>query len=235
MDVWTTIRWTFTRSAHIMGDVNEARGFARPTRPTLGTEGCSGVVIMRAKFRRGPSVAALVSIVVMYGGALSGAQAPSEAEARVVIVPPGGTSIPAGAGELTPQVQAHLRRGGEFTGREKYALAVRAYRRAVEIARAQGHLPSLSSWRWANAHYYEGDLASAARVLDALAGEAAQHGDLVVQARALYNAAWVHARLGRRAEAETRLARLARLLASPYMPASEQRPLSLMSGRGPRP
>ena len=90
--------------------------------------------------------------------------------------------IPASDGELTPAVRAHVTRGDLLTGMQRYAAAVREYRRAATIARAEGHLPSLTLWHLASAHFYGGDPRRAAQVLDELRVEAAGFGDLAVEA-----------------------------------------------------
>ena len=127
--------------------------------------------------------------------------------------------IPASDGELTPAVRAHVTRGDLLTGMQRYAAAVREYRRAATIARAEGHLPSLTLWHLASAHFYGGDPRRAAQVLDELRVEAAGFGDLAVEAVALYNAAWLNGKAGRGREAGSRVAQLEKLLRSPYMPA----------------
>src|SRR5207249_5484746 len=91
-----------------------------------------------------------------------------------------------------PAVRAHIERGDGRNGSVTFAQAAEQYVVAADIARQEGHLPSLSMWRLANTWFHDGQLNRAARVLDQLADEAARAGDLPVQALALYYAAWVN-------------------------------------------
>jgi hypothetical protein len=127
--------------------------------------------------------------------------------------------IPPSDGELTPAVRAHLARGDSLTGLQRYPEAVQEYRRAAQIARAEGHLPSLTLWHLASARFYGGDPRRAAQVLDELRAEAAGFGELGVEAVALYNAAWLSGKAGRGRDAAAKVAQLEKLLRSPYMPA----------------
>ena len=88
----------------------------------------------------------------------------------------------------------------------------------AEIARQEGHLPSLSMWRLANTWFHDGQFNRAAHVLDQLADEAARAGDLPVQALALYYSAWVNGKAGRGGDMSDRLKQVQTLLRSPYMP-----------------
>src|SRR5204862_6779605 len=128
------------------------------------------------------------------------------------------TGIQASAGELSPEVQLSIGRGDELTGRLRYDAAAREYARAAGIARREGHLASGTSWKLATAHYYNGNLVGAAAALDQLANEAALVGDLEVEAPAIYYAAWLNGKAGRKTETAARVARLEGLLRSPYMP-----------------
>ncbi len=56
------------------------------------------------------------------------------------------------------------------------------------MARREGHLPSGTRWKLANAHYYNGNLVGAAAALDQLADEAGLVGDLEVEALSIYYA-----------------------------------------------
>ena len=131
------------------------------------------------------------------------------------IIRPG---IPESDGELTAAVQARVSRGDMLTGIQRFAEAQREYLRAAEIARQQGHLPSFTLWHLAGAYYYQGDPRRAADVMQQLSSEAAQWGDLSVQALALFNSAWLNGQGGRGQLAATQLAALTKLLRSPYMP-----------------
>jgi len=115
-------------------------------------------------------------------------------------------------------VQRHVGRGDELSNQLRFTAAAVEYRRAAEIARREGHLPSWTTWKLANAYFNGDNLTGAANALDQLANEAADVGDLPVQALAIFNAAWLHSKAGHRTETGTRVARLERLLRSPYMP-----------------
>ena len=134
--------------------------------------------------------------------------------------------IPVSDGELTPAVQVHVKRGDVLRSALRFVDAEQAYRRAAEIARGEGHLPSRTMWLLANSYYNDGDLRGAAAVLDQLAAEAARVGDLAVQALAMFNAAWLNGSAGRTAQAASRVARLETLLRSPYMPGALREYLS---------
>src|SRR3989454_5353078 len=106
------------------------------------------------------------------------------------------SGIPASEGELTPAVRARIERGDGRNGSVTFAQAAEQYVAAADIARQEGHLPSLSMWRLANTWFHDGQLNRAARVLDQLANEAARAGDLPVQALALYTPPGSTVRLG---------------------------------------
>lgn len=124
------------------------------------------------------------------------------------------------ANEMTPSVQLYVGRGDVLRSELRFADAAREYRRAADIARREGHLASGTTWMLANAYYNNGNLIDAAEALDQLAGEAAQVGDLVVQALAMFNAAWLNGKAGRKTETTARVERLESLLRSPYMPVA---------------
>src|SRR5438034_7357392 len=89
--------------------------------------------------------------------------------------------IQASAGELSPDVQLYMGRGDELSSHLRYDAAAREYARAADVARREGHLPSGTRWKLANAHYYNGNLAGAAAALAQLADEAGRVGDLEVR------------------------------------------------------
>lgn len=126
--------------------------------------------------------------------------------------------IRASDSELSPEVHLAISRGDEFSSRLRYDDAVREYARAAGIARREGHLPSLASWKEASAQFYDGNLVGGAAVLDQLADEAARVGDLEVEALAFYYAAWLDGKAGHKVEAAARVARVEALLRSRYMP-----------------
>jgi hypothetical protein len=136
------------------------------------------------------------------------------------------SGIQASAGELSPEVQLYIGRGDKLTGRARDDAAAREYARAADIARREGHLASGTSWKLATAHYYNGNLVGAAAVLDQLTAEAALVGDLDVEARAIYYAAWLNGKAGHKIEMAARVARLEGLLRSRYMPVAMRDRLS---------
>jgi hypothetical protein len=136
---------------------------------------------------------------------------------RSALIRPG---IPASDSELTAAVRPVVVRGDALTGMRRFTAAEREYRNAAEIVRREGHLPSFTLWHLASAYYYEGNPQRAAVVLEQLAAEAAQCGDLAVQALALFNAAWLNGEGGRGRTAATEIADLSKLLRSPYMPVA---------------
>lgn len=123
-------------------------------------------------------------------------------------------------GELSTGVLVHLDRGDRLSGRLNFAAAAREYRQAADVARREGHLPSWTSWKLANAHFNDNNLLGAATALDQLADEAALVGDLPVEALAIYNSAWLNSKAGRNSAAVARVARLKGLLRSRYMPVA---------------
>jgi len=121
-------------------------------------------------------------------------------------------------GELSTDVMLHLDRGDQLSSRLNFASAAREYRQAADIARREGHLPSWTTWKLANAYFNDNNLLGAATALDQLADEAALLGDLPVEALALFNSAWLNSKAGRNSAAVARVARLKGLLRSRYMP-----------------
>jgi ATP/maltotriose-dependent transcriptional regulator MalT len=121
---------------------------------------------------------------------------------------------------MSPSVQLYVGRGDVLRSELRFADAAREYRHAADVARREGHLASGTTWMLANAYYNNGNLIDAAESLDQLASEAAQVGDLVVQALAIFNAAWLNGKAGRKAETTARVARLESLLQSQYMPVA---------------
>ena len=124
------------------------------------------------------------------------------------------------------QVDALIKRGDALAASRRWNAARRAYGDAAAVLSEQGRLPAKALRRVANSYYFEERLLAAARVLDDLAAEAAAFGDPPIHARALADAAWLYARLGRRWPAKQRLARLEKLMTSPYLPANLRARLS---------
>ena len=135
------------------------------------------------------------------------------------VLRPACTHAPRPRGAV-PAVQPRVTRGDALTGMRRFTAAVHEYRIAADIVRRQGHLPSFTLWHLASAYYYQGDPQRAAVVLEQLSAEAAQCGDLAVQAPALFNAAWLNGEGGRGQVAATEIADLSKLLRSPYMPVA---------------
>lgn len=158
------------------------------------------------------SIPLIVLVAVLLGSAAD-AQSTESSSA----VPPG---IPISEGEMSAAVLRHVRRGDSLRSALRFVEAQQEYGRAAEIARGEGRLPSRSLWLLANAFYNDGNPVRAAAVMDQLTNEAARVGDLPVQALAMFNAAWLNSQAGRTREAGARVARLERLLQSPYMPAA---------------
>ena len=152
---------------------------------------------------------------LLVASSLSATQSSAQSDNPAVL--PG---IQASVGELSPDVQLYMGRGDELSGHLRYDAAAREYARAADVARREGHLPSGTRWKLANAHYYNGNLAGAAAALDQLADEAGLVGDLEVEALSIYYAAWLDGKTGRKTEMAARVARLEGLLRSRYMPVA---------------
>jgi hypothetical protein len=147
--------------------------------------------------------------------------APNPSVAQSVVEPATAvarSSIQESEGELSDKVRIHVERGDLLGSQLKFAAAARAYQRAADIARREGHLPSWTTWKLANARFNDDNLLGAAAGLDQLADEAALVGDLPVEALALFNSAWLNGKAGRKTEMAARVARLKGLLRSRYMP-----------------
>src|SRR5438477_13198654 len=84
------------------------------------------------------------------------------------------SGIPASEGELTPAVRARIDRGDGRTGAVTFAQAAEQYFAAAEIARQEGHLPSLSMWRLADTWFDDGQLNRAGPMVDLLADQVAR-------------------------------------------------------------
>lgn len=129
---------------------------------------------------------------------------------------------------LPAPVVEHLEQGDQLVGQQKFGKARTEYRTAVALIQADGGFPGIALRRIADAYYFEGKYQRAISALDRLADEASEVGDVVMQAWAVADAAWVlmkdaqragkHARPGATMEVKRRLAQLERLLDSPYLP-----------------
>ncbi len=116
------------------------------------------------------------------------------------------------------QVQEHLDNGDALAAEGRYGAARREYRAAAELLRAEGKLPTKPLRRIANTFYFQDRYQTAGRVLEQLAEEAAAYGELKCQVWAVADAAWIAGIAGDKIDMERRLARLERLLTSPYLP-----------------
>lgn len=122
---------------------------------------------------------------------------------------------------VTPDhdIQAHFDRGDEFFSQGNLNAARREYQAAAQMTRKSGQLPAKALHRIAYTQHYEGRYQSAGKTLEKLAKEAAAFGDLKTEAWALADAAWVAGKAGDTIDVQRRVARLERLLTSPYLPA----------------
>jgi hypothetical protein len=73
----------------------------------------------------------------------------------------------------------------------KYGAARCQYAAAIDLIRVAGEFPALPVRKTADAFYFEGKYQRAIQTLDDLAAKAAQVGDLVTQAWAQADAAWL--------------------------------------------
>lgn len=131
-------------------------------------------------------------------------------------------AIPSAALELIEQ-------GDLLITERKYGKARNEYRAAAELIRETGGFPVLALRRISSAYYFQGWNQHAVSALDRLAEEAAQVGDVVAQAWALADAAWIlgvdcteigdRERRGGVMALKQRALALRQLLDSPYLPA----------------
>lgn len=112
-----------------------------------------------------------------------------------------------------------------FMGERRFGAARRRYYEAAELMRAADQLPTAPLRRIANAYYFEGRVPEARQTLVRLAEEAAAFGDVLVQAEALADAAYLAGRLGSKPEFEQNVRALRRILASRYLPEEQSRRL----------
>src|SRR5690349_8607274 len=157
----------------------------------------------------------LLAVAILVAPSISAAQSVSDPRDGVT-----RDDIQQSDGELSPGVQLYVSRGDEQSSHLRFDAAAREYRRAADVARREGHLASLTTWKVATSCYFNGDLVDGATALDQLADEAARVGDLGVEALAVYYAAWLDGKAGQKVEASARVARLEGLLRSRYMPVA---------------
>ncbi len=173
--------------------------------------------------QRGESMKTALSLVAVATLLIAPNLSASQSAAPEPTVLPG---IQGSAGELSSAVQLYIDRGDELSTHLRFGAAARQYAQAADIARGEGHLPSWTSWKMANAQYNAGNLVGAAAGMDQLATDAALVGDLEVEALAIYYAAWLDGKAGRKVETAARVVRLEGLLRSRYMPVSIRARLS---------
>lgn len=145
----------------------------------------------------------------------------TDATAQTAPVPPAWVSTVG----LPLDVMAHIEKGDQLVGEQKYGAARKEYEAAAKVLEAQGLFPVVPRRRIAESYYFEGNYPRAVAALDHIAASASQNGDLVTQVWALADAAWVlgedykrRPRGGAKMELEARLERLATLVAAPFLP-----------------
>jgi len=117
-----------------------------------------------------------------------------------------------------PIAQAHIVKGDELAAEGRYGSARGEYRKAVELQREQGVLPETALRRIAYTFYYEDRFQSAGGTMVDLAEEAATYGDIVAEVWALADAAWIAGVEGNKQVVDRHLAKVDKLLTSPYLP-----------------
>jgi tetratricopeptide (TPR) repeat protein len=83
---------------------------------------------------------------------------------------------------------AHIQRGESYSRDGRFDEAIREYEMAADAMRAVGTLPTQALWSIAELQHAQGNDRQAARTLNALADEAQEKGDAVVEASALMEA-----------------------------------------------
>jgi hypothetical protein len=117
-----------------------------------------------------------------------------------------------------PGVREHILKGDELAAQGKYGSARGEYRKAVELQRQHGELPVEALRRIAYSYFYQDRFQSAGGTLVALAEEAATFGDIATEAWALADAAWLAGVNGNWQVVDKHVARVEKLLTSPYLP-----------------
>jgi hypothetical protein len=134
-------------------------------------------------------------------------------------------------------VLEHILKGDELAAQGKYGSARGEYRKAAELQRQLGELPVDAMRRIANSYFYQDRFQSAGATLVRLAEEAATFGDIAAEVWALADAAWLAGLNGNWQVVEKHVARVEKLLTSPYLPdeikqqVREQRLASIESDR----
>ena len=131
-------------------------------------------------------------------------------------------------GVLPDEAAALIEKGDVLVGNQAYGEAREYYEDAAVLIRADDGFPSLPLRRIAESYYFEGRYQTSIAALDALAEEAAEFGDVLTQAWARADAAWVlwvdcerKDRPVHNPEMARRATQLRRLLASPYLPVED--------------
>ena len=117
-----------------------------------------------------------------------------------------------------PAVQSFIVKGDELAAEGRFGSARSEYKKAVKLQRARGVLPDIALRRIANAYYFQDRYQAAGATLVDLAEEAAEYGDIGTEIWAYADAAWIAGVEGNKQVVERHLARVDKLLTSPYLP-----------------
>lgn len=155
----------------------------------------------------------IVLTVLMAAGLIVTSGGRAQAQARLASL-----EAPAAARGDSTALSARVREAVATFHAGRMDQARRELDAAARAQEAAGVLPDTALWLLAEAELASGENVRAAATLDRLARLAELHGDPVMQARALFEAAvqYQQARLGDRAR--ERYERMRPLLGSPYMP-----------------
>lgn len=159
------------------------------------------------------TLAAIIGISLTSGAAL--AQSPAGSPFALTVP---GRVAEAARSEYNPsEVRAQLDNAHRLCEQGRFKEGRRAYAAIARLQRANNVLPDEALWNLANLYHGSGNLQRSAQVMDELAQAAELHGNPVVQAKALVEAAILYHTLGQRQEAAMRIERLQPLLSSPYL------------------
>jgi hypothetical protein len=147
----------------------------------------------------------------------------SVASAQTYANPARGTAAPTATGRalLSPEEHIELARTAVASG--DFDAARREYLSAVTLDRAAGRLPTESTMGLVQMLYAQSYTREASHMLDLLANEAAQRGDVETEARARADALWLKAGDGRRPQAREDATRLRTLIKQGVLSADTQR------------
>lgn len=121
--------------------------------------------------------------------------------------------------EATVDPVIHMERGAALSEAGRFDEAIGEYALAAEAMRAAGELPTAALWRTAELYQARGNERQAARTLSALATEAREKGDAVVEASALLEATVLYSDAGMSGQARQATRRLEQLRALTSTPA----------------